>query len=474
MLVIIAFISNTLFNFVVGLLVAKFLGPAEFGRFALAIAITLVVQTTIFDWIRLSATRFYSERTRAEEPGLRATLDLAFAILAALLTLVGGFIAFAHFNLALSGGVIGLALAASIANGLFDYHSALVRARFNDHLYVRLIIIKNILALLLTGGGAFVFESAAMTLLGGILSLVGSLGASRASLVEDAAPASEASRARMAELAKYALPIVAANILYLMIPLINRSLVTSFYGFAETGQFSLAYDIGLKAAQAIGSTADVLLFQLAVRAHEAHGPEKAQEQVARNMAIVFAILLPASVGIWLTLPSIEMLIVPGEYRGPFRHYLGLMLPGLCCLSLIQFAINPIFQIAKRTGPVIGAAVIACVAAPLFMLVLPHSADASSLAIAQAGAFGVALIALILFASSSNPVWPKLRDLLGIVAGTGAMFAAVWPLYDMKPGVATLVLQIALGGAVYGAFTLALNLAGLRTMITDRLAARRAA
>jgi len=59
-------------------MVAKFLGPAEFGRFALAFSIAVVVQTALYDWLRLSATRFYSQRTRDKEPAVRSTLDAAF------------------------------------------------------------------------------------------------------------------------------------------------------------------------------------------------------------------------------------------------------------------------------------------------------------------------------------------------------------------------------------------------------------
>ncbi|HRY05033.1 MAG TPA: lipopolysaccharide biosynthesis protein, partial [Beijerinckiaceae bacterium] len=82
MKVLLAFVVNALFNFVIGLIVAKFLGPEEYGRFALALALGLVIQTAVFDWIRLSAIRFYSQRTRDDEPQVRATLDTAFAILA--------------------------------------------------------------------------------------------------------------------------------------------------------------------------------------------------------------------------------------------------------------------------------------------------------------------------------------------------------------------------------------------------------
>ena len=72
--------------------------------------------------------------------------------------------------------------------------------------------------------------------------------------------------------------LIAANLLYLLIPFINRSLVAKYYGFAETGQFSLAFDLGLRAVQAIGSALDVLLFQIAVAALDTHGVDKAKAQ----------------------------------------------------------------------------------------------------------------------------------------------------------------------------------------------------
>ena len=78
MKVLLAFLVNALFNFAIGLIVARFLGPEEYGRFALALALTVVVQTAVFDWIRLAAIRFYSERSRADTPEVRATLDVSF------------------------------------------------------------------------------------------------------------------------------------------------------------------------------------------------------------------------------------------------------------------------------------------------------------------------------------------------------------------------------------------------------------
>ena len=464
----IAFVCNIMFNFVIGLSVAKFLGPEEFGRFALALATAMAVQTAFFDWLRLGATRFYSERIRTQDPALRATLDVCFAVIAAGLTAGTAALLLAGVNFPLSHTLIALAVGASITNGLFDYTSALVRARFHNRLYTRLIIVKNILSLALVGGGAFWFGSAKMALIGGILSLSGTLITARAALRDPGAVTRSAKGTVAESVARYALPIVGANLLYLLIPLANRSIVTVLYGFSETGQFSLAYDIGTKAVQAIGSTLDVFLFQIAVAAHERHGAARAREQIGHNMAIVIAILLPACTGIWLTLPSVEQLIVPVQFRGPFGELLPLMLTGLFCSGLIQYGINPIFQISKRTAPLIAAAAVACVVDPILVFVLPSSGDASSLAIAQAGAFAAALVALIFFACASKPQWPTARDLAATALGTTAMATVLLPFREQEPGIVTLTVQISAGVFVYALFVVLLDIAGLRALVLSYL------
>ena len=468
MRVLVAFFVNVLFNFAIGLLVAKFLGPEEYGRFALALATAMAVQAGFLDWLRLGATRFYSERARGEDPALRATLDVAFAVVTVGLAVGAACLFTTGIRFPLPNNLIALALGAAVANGLFDFNTALVRARFHDRLYIRLIIVKNLLALALTGGGAFYFGSARMALIGGVVSLAGSVIAARAALSDPGAEAHLARPSIARSILRYAMPIVAANVLYMCIPLANRSLIAIYYGFSETGQFSLAYDIGTKAVQAIGSTLDVLLFQLAVAAHERHGHDHAKQRVADNMAVTIAVILPACTGIWLVLPSLQELIVPQQYRGPFGQLLTLMMPGLFCFAMFLYVINPIFQIAKRTGPLIVAAIVGCIADPVILLALPRTADASRLAIAQSGAFVCAMGTLVVIAGLSKPIWPRARDLTMTTLATVVMAAVLLPLRARGPSALVLALQVLTGISLYGALVMLFDIAGLRTLAVGRL------
>lgn len=462
MKVLLAFLANTVTNFIIGLMVAKFLGPEEYGRFALAFSIAVVVQTALYDWLRLSATRFYSQRTRESDPFIRSTLGSSFLVVTLFLAASTLLYSLVGPELDFDSELILLALLTATANGLFDYSTALARARFEDGAYGRLVLVKNALSLVLIGGGAFLFRSASVALAGGVASLLGTVFLARAALRDPGVRCRDAKSETVKDLIAYSAPMVAAHLLYQAMPLASRSIVASVYDFAETGQFSLAYDIGMRAVMAFGSALDVLLFQIAVAAHEVHGEDRARVQVAHNMGVVFAFLLPACAGLWLVMPSVEALIVPTQFRGPFGHYLGLLLPGLFAMGFLNFGVNPVFQIAKRTAPLIVAALAAVVVSLLLLFLLPWGRDASNLAIAQAGGYLAALAVTIWFALRAQPVWPSFWDLFAAGVATGIMFLALAPMRAMAPGFLTLLLQIAAGAAIYGVMVAAFDIAGLRS------------
>lgn len=471
MWMMVPFILNSLLNFVVGLLVAKFLGPAEYGRFVLALSVAVVLQTLVFDWLRLAATRFYSERDRRERPQIRATLDASFAALAALAAAAGGALWMLRLDLPLSRDLAALAVGVSISNGLFDFASALVRARFHDRAYGALVIAKNVLAFALTAGGAFLFHSANVALLGMIVSVMGSLVFGRGALTDPGAGFHAAERKLAARFLAYGLPIVLANVLYQTVPLINRTLASQMYGFAEVGQISLAFETGVRIVGAIGSAVDVILFQIAVHAEKTDGADAARAQISRNLGVVFAVVAPSVAGCWLILPSFEALFVPENFRGPFAHYFALMTPALFAFAMMNYGVNTAFQISHKLSPLIIAALVASLANSLAVIFLPVTPDATRFANAQSISTMSGLAALVMMLFLLEPMWPRARDILGAAAATAAMVAAGAPIRGLPPGVVTLASQVAAGVAVYGAIAYAFDVAGLRSLIGPKIAAR---
>src|SRR3954470_139119 len=157
MTIVATFALNAGLTFALGLLVAKFLGPEAFGRYAVALSVATVINTAAFEWLRLSATRFYSDRTRRDDACVRATLTVGYAVIVLTLAALLGAAALLRVDLGLPASLLAAAAAAGAAMGLFDYQAALARARFLDRAYAGLVVAKNALGFALMVGGAWAF-----------------------------------------------------------------------------------------------------------------------------------------------------------------------------------------------------------------------------------------------------------------------------------------------------------------------------
>ncbi|WP_053080614.1 polysaccharide biosynthesis C-terminal domain-containing protein [Methylobacterium variabile] len=361
------------------------------------------------------------------------------------------------------------AAAAAIGLGLFDYQAALARARFVGGLYLRLVLVKNGLALLLMVGTAWATaDAAAVMLAGGLSQFLAALIVHRALSDPPAAHAAARRREALRLFMGYGLPVIAANVVYQLMPFANRSAVAAAAGFAEAGYFSLAADIGGRIFSTLGAALDLLLFQIAVLAAETHGHEAGEEQVARNGAVVLALILPSAAGFWVLAPALEAIAVPEAYRGHFVHYTLLLLPGLVALALMNFALNPIFQIRRRTLPLVAAGGVGALVNLVAALALANPFGPSGIAAAQSLGF----LAAMLFLGQRALTGPDRlrlpwRDLAAVVLATTAMTAAILPLRGLSPWLA-LPACIGLGGLVYAALVWRFDIAGLRTTVVARL------
>ncbi|CAO4183636.1 lipopolysaccharide biosynthesis protein [Methylorubrum extorquens] len=480
MAVIAAFVLNAGLNFILGIAIARMLGPADFGRFALATAGAVVLNTILFEWLRLSATRFYSARVREAEPWIRQGLDRAYWVIALALFATAALCAGLGIavNPTPEGRLVMTAgtMVAAIGIGLFDYHAALARARFIGSAYLRLVVWKNVLAFVLMAGTAWLFPQPVWVLIAGGLSQFLAVLPMRKILGDGLlghATALPHGRARetLRLFAAYGLPLIAANAVYQIMPFLNRAAIAGTAGFAEAGYFALAADLGSRAFSTLGAALDLLLFQIAVQAEEHHGREAAETQVARNIAIVVALLLPCAAGYWAVTPALQALIVPEEFRGPFADYTDLLIPGLFCLSIMNFALNPIFQIRRRTSPVVAAALIGLAVNAVGLVLLPRMIGPQGVAVAQTLGLvaAVAVLGLRALTGIERLRLPG-RDLALTAAACLAMILAVLPFRGLEPALA-LPACIAAGMLVYGAVVWFLDIAGLRSAVRQRFPKR---
>lgn len=472
MLIAIAFLFNALLSFALGLVVAWLLGPTEFGRYGIAVSAGVMVNAVLFEWVRLSATRFYSTRTREQEPQVRATLD----------TLVAGGIC-----LLVLGGVSVLVLAplvrppvgipfllaiglTALSMGLFDYGSALLRARFLDRAYGRLVIAKNAAMMAMAVAVAALTNSATATAIAAALGAIGSMLIVARTLADPGVRPVLARRDLAWRFAAYGLPIVAGNALLLAVPFLSRSFAAGSHGLTEVGFLALAGNIGVRLVSALGSALDAWLFQVAIRSHEQAGAPAGLVRVERNAALVIALLTPAMVGYALILPTFEAVFVPEAFHVHFTEYSRALLPGMLALGIAQYAFNPVFQINRATKPITIASGLGLAVACAGIWYLPGMFGAIGYAYAEAAGLVVASAITIAIAGTRIPMAGLLLDVVKVAIAVAAMAGAIVFLqtaFAMPPVVALPVL-VAAGGIAYLAVALLLDAGGLRSAIQARI------
>ena len=214
MLIVVTFIVNAALNFLLGLAVAAGLGPEAYGRFSIAFAAATALALLLFDWLRLSATRFYREDVREAAPDLRASLDAGYVFGATLLALAAAGLIASGLTAGLGRGMIAAVALVALTNGVFDYFSALLRARFRNRAYSALVILKNVLAFTAMVGAAFFARDPLVVMFcAGVSAGAATLALARKT-ADPAARLRRAHPARVSGYLRYGAPVVVANLFY--------------------------------------------------------------------------------------------------------------------------------------------------------------------------------------------------------------------------------------------------------------------
>ncbi|MHB2167749.1 lipopolysaccharide biosynthesis protein [Alsobacter sp. R-9] len=455
-----SFLVNSLGNFALGLLLAAALGPSAFGLYAVSVAGAGALASPALDWLRHAATRHAGRD--GQDPAVRAALDAAVAATAgvlgalALVAVVAGQAVLAH------PGVAALAILFCTLNALFDYVSALARARFLQAHYARLVLLRNGLMLGLMVPAAALTHDAAATLAAGTAALAACLGFGGRGLRDPGARLALARRDLVARFALYGVPLMAAGGFAMVQAFWTRAAVAGDAGLAEAGRFSLAYDMGIRVVAVTATALDVLLFQLAVRKETTDGQDAARRQVGENLVVVLAVLLPTALGYGLVLPHVDGLLVPQAFRGAFAAYSLALLPGLAAWALIQFALSPAFQIRSRTLPMLLPHAAGLGGTVALGMGLAPALGPIGYAVGFSLAMGGALLLAAVLVAARAPVPVPWSQCAGIVAALVAMTAAVWPLRGIGHPAAGLLASMAVGGGVYGMVLVLLDGAGARS------------
>lgn len=452
-----AFLVSALVQFALGLLMAAMLGPVEFGLYALAFAASVIGQTLVFEWARLSITRF-------EGSGAEVTARLCKVVLvliALTLALAAAFFLFAGEKRVL----FALTIAASALWGFAECRGATLRARFAEKSYAGLLSARALASFTLMPLAAWFWPRAELVLGAQMLAIFIALILHRLAFSENPRPqdAAPSTAPPLSGLVGYALPIVATNVAYLLLFFGLRLFIATRLGLGEAGSFSLALDLGLKLVMTIGSALDLYLFQLAVRDDREKGGEAGRARLALNISIVLAVLAPALVGLWLVLPSLEALVITPDYRATFAPYVLLLLPGLFLFGIVQYAVHPVHQLASRTMPLVLASGTAAAVVFLLLAISGSAPLPASRLPGLALLVGMLLAVLVLWRAIAEPPpisWKAFSPRLAL-ALLGMVGVALPIRLGLEPGAISLVSTVLAGSLAFLAIGWFTNLADMR-------------
>jgi len=459
MQIVVTFLVNAALNFLLGLAVAAGLGPEAYGKFSIAFAAAMALALLMFDWLRLSATRFYREETRKSEPNLRASLDAGYVLGATILALVAAALVALGLDAGLGGGMIAAIALVAVANGVFDYFSALLRARFRNSAYSALVILKNTLAFAAMVGAAF-WTGDPLTVMAcaGVSAGVATL-ALRGNVADPSARLRGAEAARVRDYLRYGAPIVLANLFYQALVVANRGVAAASLGYGAAGKLALATDVTLRLMLAAGAALDVYLFQLAVHERAIGGEAAGKAQLRRNSLILFAAFVLLCAGYMADMPAFAALVAPAAFRDDFAELAFLLAPGVGLFCLGQYCLNPIAQLEGKTGVVMLAGLATAVVNLVWLALAPPS-DLAAYALAHGASLGAGFVVMLGLAWRWRDCFPRARDLAGVAAAGACASLAMAFTRNLQPALLGLLLTAFVGVGAFGAVLLALDPGGL--------------
>jgi len=444
----------------------RLMSAEEFGRYALALSLSMAAHTVLFTWAEAAAFRFFA----AAQAGRRladhfATL-IAVALVLGLVTLiVTGFIltraGFGADVNALAAFAAGAAMLRFITKlGRESDRAALAFTRYA-------LLETAYLAIGFAAGIAFltVFDLGAAAPFAG-LALGGAIIAlSDAPRLYAQAKGGYATFTRGRRYASYGAPLAMALAVDLGVQAIARIILADQASTASLGAYAAAFGlarpldlifIGLSAAFA----------PLVFAAYESKGPDEARDVARKAFAALAALSLPACVGLALVAEPLAALMI-GE---SLRAEAGLALPWLALAGLFSgftlYYWSEAFQLTQRTGLrallMLGPGVVQLGATVL--LAPSHGAVGAAIAAAAGAVLGFALLALIGRGLIALPI--PVGALARAAAATGIMAAVITAL----PDGAGLVVKVFTGGVVYALAAIALDIFGARARVSAVLQA----
>lgn len=433
----------------------RYLSPSDFGVYAMVIASAGLAHAVLYNWINASVLRFLSG---AEDRG--SILGLAGVMFGRV---TGAAVGIALVATPLvpptQRSALFLTLALTVVQSWLRLHLTVFRAEMRPVLYTVVEIARAAGALGLGVLFARVGWGANGVVLGVLVAyLVPGLLTTRN--VWSNARRTDRPPTASKDFLAYGLPTIASLAFSYVVRSSDRLMLGWLASASEAGLYAAGYDLAFQTVDALLGVANLAAFPLLVKAAEGGNPGEVKEQATKNVVLLTAIGLPATVGLVLMASEIASVMLGSA----FSASAAAILPPVCVAALISgyksYYFDHAFHVGRRTINLVTIGAISALLNVLLNLAVIPAYGGIGAAWTTVACFMVSLTLSALGGRRLLRLPVPTRELSPLVVAAAVMGFAVLLL---PPGrsASQLVVKLSVASAVYGAVLLAFDASGIR-------------
>jgi len=332
----------------------RLLNPAEYGDFAVVMALVAFIDAFAFLWIRQAVMRHIThEHTDQDYTYFTNALIIygGLSCLCLLISLLMTALGILNMNgLTLVFELVGILV---VTEAFSNLAILMARIRLHYHLFLSLNVIKPILSLIV---GALLIQAGLGTsgalyglLAGFTLScIIGGYFIPDFKHIARALYSPKAIRA----ICTFGLPLIIVFSLQSAVRVTDRLLLDTIIGGDITGLYAAAQDIPFRLLNIIALAVHLAAYPLAVNAFDHKGKEACRTQLRTNFIFLFGIMCPAIIGMAVLAPGMAYIFV-GEAFRPFAIQYFVFFTIISFLNcFVQYYFVLPFHLTKKTKSLI--------------------------------------------------------------------------------------------------------------------------
>ncbi len=437
---------------------SRLLSPAEYGVYALGMAIATLASGVLFQWLNVAVGRFYSVQMDDPQKFLEvAALGFWVATASAALLFIGVLTIRELFGVDFVTVVIiflitvllgrhTMALQLANAEGRPLRYGLISWAKLGGALLAGFILIDHGIG----GRGALI----------GLL--MGLIFAVIAFAPEPLLPVKFGGvDKRFAEtMFRYGIPLTFNNLAIAVVDVADRFMIGSLLGVAHVAPYAIAYDL---VQQSVGPIMNVLFlaaFPVILRLFEAAQDEHARIRLHALGSRLVCLGLPAAAGVGFFASDISDIIFGNDYRQDAAMIMPWLAAAIFVGAFKSFFLDVVFQLRHATKYLGYIAILmAAVNIVMNLLLLPRYGVIAA-AWATLAAFATGALASWVVGKSIYPL-PSLGNVFWVSASASSTMIVAWYLLPSSSGFIWLSAKFATGIIIYAVMAWALNIAGCR-------------